>query len=541
MNTRYYIPTVCFFVLSWGFFFLITANINFFWEDIYFFKSSPTSALQNIPTATAIFFNPNSLTSIGYLYRPLQDVLWSTLHYFFGKNTNQYRILKSIIPALLATFLFTFFSSQGQIMYGILASVLFSVFTELFISLLYSADTMLYMHILTASALLIFFFVYLNKPNNLPITIVSVFGIVFFARTAMLLKHEGRIVLPIILIFSIICRRDLLKRTSFWILLLFLLVSTQPILCNPMTCFENIANVTSATHANFFVNFFSKLSVVTHIIKTPVLLLFILPAITLIYFAISKRPNPCAQNTPCLRNLHFTIFCFLWLVHELVLVYAAKGFEISLYLGSTFQRLDFAIIIFPLILLIFSLAITAKSRINKKSFKIIFTTLMVFLSITSIIVHAIDLNSWRGGWSEYFVGWDFVRKKIESTTTNSLLVAPVYTYAQPSLFLSNNTMIISDPYDFNHIANFTDSYQHIFAADRALLFTPNSTIIKHDKYFKNCEIIIPKDTTPFGRIKEALTGIQLKGVLELCEYDLTALRELKNSLNKKDKPNRGKF
>ncbi len=536
MNSKFLLNTSCFFVLSWGFFFLITANINFFWEDIYFFKSSPASALQNIPTATAIFFSPYSLTNLDYGYRPLQDVLWSTLHYFFGKNTNYYRILKSIIPALLATFLFAFFSSQGQIMYGIFASVLFSVFTELFISLLYSADTMLYMHILTASALLIFFFVYLNELNNLLTTTMSIFGIVFFARTSMLFKHEGRIVLPIILIFAIICRRDLLKRASFWIMMLFLLVLTQPILCSPMTCFENVASVTGATHTNFFVNFFSKLSTVVYIIKIPVLLLFILPAITLFYFCHNKKTKCTVQQT---RMLHLTIFCFLWLVHELILVYAAKGLQINLYLGSTFQRLDFAIIVFPLILAVFSLVITAKERINKSALKTIFITLIIFLSITSIIVHAIDLNSWRGGWSEYLIGWDFVRKKIEISTNNSLLIAPIYTYAQPSLFLSNNTFIITDIYNFTHISNFTNSHTHIFAGDRTLSFTPNTTIIQHTNYFKNCEIIIPKDMTPFGRFKEALTGIQLKGALELCEYNLTALRELQNSI-KKTKMNRGK-
>lgn len=482
------------FLSSWLFYFIMTFGINYFWEDIYFITPTESSVSIEIFKGFKDLFDISSILRIDYTHRPLQHRYWESLPVFFGQSRIAARTFRAIFPAILTLFLFIIIKKTISTKKAIFAIMLFLLTTEILIATLYAQDVMIMMNVITTLALITFFFKYRYSKNINEY--LWIFLILFLTRISILLKHEGRIILPIILGYAIVCERTLFKRTSFYILLLFLFLFSIPIGCQLAEQPCMIFGMEQQPTLDYIMNFFIRLPVVINLLGIPS-----------IFLAILSLSNILIRFRQDERTRLF-ILAFIWFSLELLFVYAARQFTPQMYPRASFQRIDLAAVIFPFILATFA----GWQYSSKKIIQILFISLFMF----SLFDHSQDIYYWRSGWGEYYDGWEYFRQYFDKKNENSLLVITPASFGAPFYFSTNNKLVVIDPYNIDYVLNYTKT-KNYYAVDR---LTPGSHSTLTGKLFTNCEIITPTDTTLFGIFKKIFLNKDLQGTFHLCKYNL---------------------
>ena len=479
------------FITTSFFFIFLSEGFDFFWEDDQFLVNPEVSSVLIIKQSfLAVFDISTSLQRVHFWDRPLQQAYWTSLSTIFRKDVVFVRILRALFPALMAVLLFLALKKRLMLKECILAIIYLITFTELFISVLYAQDVMLYMNSMMVATLLTFFFMYLNQKSSWKET-SSVIAIVFLARIASAFKHEGKLVLPIIFLFAILCRRDLFRKQSFWWLMIGLAVATFPLLCvlGEGECF-NLEFGEELPLFEFILTFFRSLRTYVFVIGLPTLTFFVLIAGLFCYFHLMKRKTPKPETD-------FVIFCIAWLVAEFCFVYSARGADPMKYIGQTWQRIDFAPILFPLTLLIFScLAAIKKSIFSSEKQKQFALLLLNTLIILAVILHAANLNSWRGGWGDYFLGWQTVGDFVDLNANNSVLVEP-YNHGYPFYFRTNNSQImLTDIANYSLLFNLSKQFTQVYVANRSPVEVKSYLQLKAE--------LQPHDRSLYARMKKLI-------------------------------------
>ncbi|MBI4140844.1 hypothetical protein HY485_03335, partial [Candidatus Woesearchaeota archaeon] len=128
----------------------------------------------------------------------------------------------------------------------------------------------------------------------------------------------------------------------------------------------------------------------------------------------------------------------------------------------------------------------------KKSKKIIITLLSVFIIIT-IVMHAQNLNAWRGAWGDYFIGWQNVGNYIDANAQNSVLVEQ-YNHGNPFYFRTNNSQIL--------LKNITE-YRKLFSISKnfTTVYVADTKPVEAKQYLELETEIGPEDNSLYAKIK----------------------------------------
>lgn len=511
---------VCVFILTWLFFVILTAGFPFFWENAVFFA-------YDVPASNffKVFLGTNTLLKISYMERPIEPILWTLLPKVLGFDALKHHLFKALLPAFFAALLFVIVRQYSKKL-AFFAPLYFMTFTELYISTLYLQDSMLYMHLFTITALLLFFWRYKESKTSFAEWSLALL-IVIFSRISVLVKHEGRIVLPIVLLFAVLCRRELFKKSSFIVLILALAVSTFPMLCfTQEKCIDEAAasDLGKTSVWQTASNFTWRFPVVVSIIGLATTILAVLNLI----LGVVVYKKKLSYNR---QLLEIMVFSAIWLFGELLLVYAAKGFVFSLYEGNTFQRLDFAIVPFPLTLLLFTSTIftyqALRNVLGAVPWAKIYSLFAVTFISVAILLHAVQLDDWREVWGpNFFIGWDVVREHVDSTSKNSLVVYNEPNFNVPSLFVnSTNSAVVRYIFDAKYLVSVVGNYSKVFAADRDGI--PKSNVVH------NCRQFSGEDRTFYDRIKKRLFGREKGRVFVLCEFNKKLIQKIVNENRQK--------
>jgi len=157
----------------------LTEKIPFFWEDINYFnedfwqntpyygKNKTHSSFYNDAIKTIV--NKEGFYSIGYSglnERPLTTFFWRYAELFLGHNLFMYRFIKSIffgIIAIVVAITSMQFLSKSMTLLLVLTYI---TMPQLWYAIFANADEAMFMHILTLSALFIYFYKYQSASNT---------------------------------------------------------------------------------------------------------------------------------------------------------------------------------------------------------------------------------------------------------------------------------------------------------------------------------------------------------------------------------------
>ena len=516
------------FLLSFLWFYSLTYNFNFFWEDTWIFGAYDTS-LKSPELYSGIAFTKTFLHAItdtehfyriNYYARPLGEFYISVLGSTLGLNVLSQRVAKVILASLLMVVVYFFCSLIGrkdskiQILLGckfscfnecILFSFLFLFYLlllpELWILTLYLVDSLIFTILIETLALFLFFFYYLddNLKSKWKISLLF-FCIVFLTHIATLIRHIGRINFLIFFFFLLFTDVKKLFSWRYGTLISILFLVSFPIFgFFDADQGQDTLGITEHTGKS---GLLGKITLVLGFLKDIYLaflphglFLFLLLGIAILAHVYGCfRLKPIEDDLYLINVKKLAMFSLLWFLLAVGTFYIARGLAFD---PLSFLRCEFVIFIIPQTLFILSYAKYVSQRyFSKKRVMNYIILLFLFLAILSNIQR---LNEWRGGWGGYFLGYDTARQYMDKHAIDALLIVP-FDHAIAAYFTppsTNQEIMVSDFRNSSLLQSYKENYTSVFIAAHYPLTFDDPTIL-------NIENLTIQDNSPYGQLKKLL-------------------------------------
>lgn len=463
----YYSTSV--FIISFIIHFSLTYNIDFFAEDNLFFggdlnnphnltfKELRNNFLNGLLTTDQFF-------QVNYGIRPFHNIFTSVLSYLFGINIIIMRLTKvimfSIIPLIL--FLFCIKTSKNYLT-SFLVSVYFILLPENLFLNFYLIESLPYSTLFLVLSIFIFFFYYYEKSYSKLLMCFNGFLIILFTRISILIKHQGRIAFLLFGIFLAYLYPKKLIKTKYWLLILLLLIISYPIL----GIFNNTTSTDVSQHtgittfndaSNAMITFVKTLPITFYPHGVFLAILFVVILFLNIVF-IYLKASVVEDNHVLKESI---IFSLIWFVLGAITLFIGRTLVFEP--GNYMMRYYYSYLLFPQTLLLFAYP---HHFLSKYKFRIIHYIIIFFL-ILAIFHNGYRLNSARGGWGDWILGWQTVRDYVESNNQTDVLIV---LSPPPFYFRSKDKIIISEyTLDKTKLFNISKSFKNIYVVlDRAEL------------------------------------------------------------------------
>lgn len=495
----------------------LTYNFNFFWEDSSYALGPGSRGgfpsnliLQIIKTV----LNPYSvLFSVGYGFRPLNDLYFAFFPVVFGSAIVYYRLFKVILAGLLFTLCFKFFMGNNKEARSVfsehtilcfLGISYLMVLPEFWLFSMYLIDSMLFATVVEMLALWLFFFHYLPDNASSKKYALVFFFIVFFTHIATLTRHFGRINFILIFLFLLLSnwRKIFYKRMLALIFALFM-ISIPVIGILTTGDVLGVTGLKSHTGAQGWSQLFLtnlEYFKTIHLAFLPHALFLVI--LFVVFFALhtyarwirkQKEGEETTQNNETANSLRqLAIFSFLWFLLTSLTLFIARGFVFD---RTSFLRFQFMVFIIPQTLFLISYGYYVYQQYFSKQ-KVI--KYLFFILIILAILHNVQrLNEWRGGWGAYFLGYDTVRQYVDEHAEHAVLIFP-FDHAAPTFFLSSNTALMEqDQTNTTLLLMYKQNYTQVFITNRYELSFNESFVVN----VANLTIL---DNSPYGVIKKMI-------------------------------------
>ncbi len=542
---RKFLPIIIVFLVSFLWFYILTYNFNFFWEDTWVFdeyensiKAPEAYTFKALTISFAkLITNKDILYEVRYGARPLNPFYVSLFASTFGLNVIHQRIAKAVLVGILFVFIFLFvkkIGKQEEVIFSykrfslnnqsILCFLLLSyilMLPELWILTLYIVDSFLITMVFEVIVMCLFFFYYNNDQiKNKLILSILFFCIAFFTHIVTLTRHIGRINFVLFFLFLLLTDKKKILTWKFGSLIVVLLLISFPVfgiisagvgstskMSDSLGITEHTG--TTGTMGLFYLSIiFLKtvhLSFLPHGIFLGVLLILFIVFHIYAYLNARKEKTEqvCDKDVILLRNIF--IFSFIWFVLVVFVFYIARGLVFDIV---SFLRCEFVIFIVPQTLFI----IAYTQFVYKKYFskKIVFQYLIYLFLILAILSNVQRLNEWRGGWGSYYLGYNTVRQYVDEHAEHAVLIIP-FDHASPIYFFSTNQHKMEvEQTNISLLKEYQKNYTSVFITNRHELIFNESSVVN----IANLTII---DDSPYGRIKKAM-GKYYKRPMYLYEF-----------------------
>lgn len=410
-----------------------TKGLPFFWEDFEFFhldNANPyTSVPQIIKSYIREFFAPGRFFHAGFETkfsdRPYQYLNNSLLGMLFGDNILFYKIIKSLIFALSA-FLIFFVINRASTLFALLGAFFYITSPEVWAGLAYNSDNTLYAQFFTLLAVAVFFSLLERKYlNNMSLWLFYSL-ILVISQFSVLAKNDARY-LAVLCFFTIF----LFQRARIWLhlpMLIALLIFEIPVFGLVSKFFfgvsQPVINIASYNSRPFLdslktisQNYIFPLTAIGRLNLIVFLIILIVGALIMISHHF-KRTKSSATGSLIVNEQVF--FSFFWFIFALLMVAEAKNFK---YEGlSDYSLVVCTFFIVPFIIFLCNCIPLVTHRAGK--FNLPLKGICAALILTQIFIFNIPrLNQFRGGWGNYFCGFDNARKYIIKNSQSALVLA----------------------------------------------------------------------------------------------------------------------
>lgn len=500
------------FLIVFVWMFSLTYNFYFFWEDSYILgqidlaKEHPEkfSAKSIANTFLDSFFRPEQFYSAQYGWKPIQEqFMYPFLASLFGTEVVYHRFFKAILYSLLILIYFSFMVGLSREYPHVVEKFIFLplfllhllLLPEVWISVLYLADTLIFTLLCTTAALFFFYFYYRFEKSKLVLFFLFL-SIVLLTQLSIVTKHVGRLNVLILFFFLFFSDRKKLFQKKYLVLLILLVCISFPILgffriLGGESLF-NILGISShlSERSNIMPFFdFIKTLPLSFLPHAPFLLGLLCFSFIINIFCILFRRKRLSVR-PELKNI--LVFSFFWFLFSAAALFIARGFVFDI---KFFLRFEFTLFIFPQILFVLSYATFVRKKYFSKNKAGLY--LIYLCMVLGVFYNVVWFNEWRGGWGEYFLGYDAARQYVDSTANNSVLLVRL-DHAAPTYFVSNNTVVmVSDITNSSQVNEFRKNYSRVFITNPApVSFSDNKIVL-----VANVSI---KDASPYGILKKSM-------------------------------------
>lgn len=495
------------FILSLLINFSMTYNIDFFWEDGLFFGDI-THPRQISLSEISEKFSEGLLTTkqfygVYYSDRPFHNLFTDLLYYFFGANYTLIRFGKSFLFSFIPLLLFLFARNVTKNnLLSLLISVYFIFLPENFFLNFYLIEALPYSTLFLVLSVFIFYFFYYDKQYSYVKTSIIAFLIIFFARISILIKHQARILFLLIGFFLIFFDFKKLFQLKYLLLIISLLAISIPILgflkhaeSSDFSEHQNIKN--SSDFFNFTLTFIKTLPITFY---PHSLFLLILIILEIFVFIFTKR---LSKNDSDISQSLFKLFIFstTWFILGAATLFVGRTLVFDE--GNFMMRYYYSYILFPQTLILFSLILLLFERIpelkliNTEVFSIDIRKLIKYLILVFLLLavfhNAYRLNSARGGWGDWILGWQTIRDYIDNNMSNSAIAVRGNAPIDYLRINKNNTIFQHHSFDKEGLYNISKNFSNVYVVpDRSSIERP---------YLKLVENIKVRDNSFYSRIK----------------------------------------
>lgn len=513
------------FAVAFLFMFSLTYNFNFFWEDkdqislyLKISKENPSDytfhgMAKNFLSA---LFPEKQFESTQYSWKPMSEFIISAMSNIFRWNIMDYRIFRSVLFAILMMLCFYIFSGlagknkksgdngiksskfafSGYFMwllkdYGHLLPILMVlnllVLPEMWLTILYAHDDLIFTMIFMVAALLLFFFIYRRIPEDKKARTFLIFMLILlFTQLSITTKHIGRMNFAIILAFMLLRDRKKLLTLKYFGLILALFIISVPLIGITRTIYtpDTILNVTGISKQmttnnvagenkglSFGILSFIKTFHLSFLPHSAILLAAFFIFLIIHLYAIFKLGNQKIKDNETENSLDLFVFSLLWCLSSTFIFFLARGLKFD---PGFFLRFEFSIFIIPQTLMLVSYyQFVYKGYFNKKK---IFQYIICLVLLISILLGLVRLNEWRGGWGAYFLGYDTARQYVDGHASNSVMLLP-FDHSSPTYFVStNNEMLVKDITNSSLFREYQHNYTTVFIASKTHLTFENGSM-----------------------------------------------------------------
>lgn len=515
------------FLFTFLWFFMLTYNFNYYWEDGLFFGVS-LDVVKN-PEAHSVMVlsmrflkimtTPEHYYGVSYLGRPLND-FYSEVFGLLGYNVFTFRAVRASLVGILFIFIFLFMkkfekeesvvsdnnvSGNKQFMNSknlicLLSLTYFLMIPELWMLTTYLVDSLILVIIFEVVALYLFFFYYNDDTitNRAVLGIIFV-GIIFFTNIAILARHLGRINFLLFFLFLLMTDRKKIVTWRYGSLIIALFLLSFPVLGildgntveDVLGISENTGKSGISGTASLIITFFKTvhLSFLPHGFFLVVLLFFSLVAHA--YGYLKSKSISTVEDKHLLFFLNLSLFSLIWFSLMVFSFYIARG----LILEATFVRREFMIFLIPQTIFMISYA----QYVYKAYFpsKKVFQYMIYIFIILAIVHNAGRLNDWRGGWGAYFLGYDTVRQYVDDNAENSLLIIPHWHGSPIYFFSTNQHAMVADITNTSLLRQYALNYTDVF-------ITSQYSMSFNESFVVNIANMTIKDNSPYGFLKRIM-------------------------------------
>lgn len=523
-----YIPILLVFLLSFVWFFILTYNFNFFWEDSSLFarheasiKDPETYSIKGLSVSfLKIITDPSEIYVVRYFGRPLNDFYITVVGSLFGVDLINQRAVKAALAGLLFIFIYLFinkFGKKEEVIFSyhkysltsrgifcFLSLFYFLIVPEVWLMLLYLHDGFVLMLTVEVLALYLFFFYYNNDAiTNKVFLSILFFFIVFLTHVATLARHFGRINFVLFFLFLLATDKKKLLTWRYGVLVAVLFFISFPVLgimsgktVDDALGIAGHTGESGITGALFLGLGFLKevhLSFLSHGFFL-LILLILFAAFHRYGYVKSKQISPISssddEHVDFLKKL--ALFTLLWFLLAAFTFYVARGLVFE---RTSFLRREFMMFIIPQTIFIIAYAqFVYKKYFSARKFM---QYIIYFFILLAILSNVQRLNEWRGGWGAYFLGYDTVRQYVDDHAEHSLLIVP-FDHGSPIYFLSTNQhAMVADMTNTSLLKQYAQNYTRVFITRQYELTFNDSSVVN----IANLTVV---DNSPYGWVKKAI-------------------------------------
>ena len=459
---------------------------------------------KQITTFFVLLVDLHKFLMVDYSSKTLDFFFVNLLPSLLGLNVVWYRVIRSIGGAiLLIVYFYIFYRMSDKIDKTVLSFLLIcfiSVLPELWITVLYGQDSLLFTLLFGTAALVLFFFCYYEHEESQSSNKqwILFLLIVLLTHISNLIKHVGRINFIIIFFFLLLTNKKKILTVKYGFLMLMLLLLSVPFGTLFSKAFSSdgldINKLGSAGATDHQTNFF-MLGV--NFLKTFYLTFFehasFLVPLFLIFLSLwiwkwKQMETTDQKQVQFLKEV--CLFSLCWFVFAALALHLTRGLVFD---RTYWIRFQFIIFIVPQVLFIMSFCLfICRTRFPTRR---ILVYIIYFFLILAVFHNIMRLNEWRGGWGAYYLGYDTARQYVDEHAENALLVMP-FDHASATYFVKSNNahMLVSDITNSSLLSSYLANYSAVYIANKAEMTFDDSAVVN----IANLTII---DTSPYGRLK----------------------------------------